>query len=211
MAIISRGGVEDTRFEANAKAKGTKKSDAKAKDSPFEDKPSPGQGQECSRPRPLTKDTGASVLQKKRSEKKFSGDLKKKVLKIFFRAISKKKFFKIIFFKIIFKIILLQTFYNSKNSAVLESRTGQFLRTWSFETKDLTFEAKTKDFKMCPWGRPRGQGRPRELQLWLLAYCITKVFISNTIIVWGQFRMIIASSSQQIDKTLTTSHLGSVK
>ena len=46
-------GVEDARFEA------------KAKNSRFEDRPSPGQGQEYSRPRPSTKDTGASVLQKK--------------------------------------------------------------------------------------------------------------------------------------------------
>ena len=36
----------------------------KAKDSPLEDKPSRGQRQECSRPRPRTKETGASVLQK---------------------------------------------------------------------------------------------------------------------------------------------------
>ena len=41
-----------------------KKSEAKAKDSLFEDRASRSQGQECSRPRPRTKDTGASVLQK---------------------------------------------------------------------------------------------------------------------------------------------------
>ena len=33
-------------------------------------------------------------------------------------------------------------------------------RTWGFEAK-----AKAKDFKMCPRGRPRGQGRPRGLHL----------------------------------------------
>ena len=44
-----------------------------------------------------------------------------------------------------------------KNSAVLEPRTGQFSRTWAFE-------AKAKDFKMCP----RGQGRPRGLHLWCI-------------------------------------------
>ena len=49
----------------------------------------------------------------------------------------------------------------SKNSAVLEPRTGQFSRIWGFEAKDLTFEAKAKDFKICP----RGQGRPRGLHL----------------------------------------------
>ena len=54
----SKGGVEDTRLEA--KAKDTKKSEAK--DSPTEDRPSRGQGQECSRPRPKTKDTSASAL-----------------------------------------------------------------------------------------------------------------------------------------------------
>ena len=59
--IRVRGGVEVTRLEA--KTKDTKKnSEAKAKawDSLSEDRPSRGQGQECSR----TKDTGASVLKK---------------------------------------------------------------------------------------------------------------------------------------------------
>ena len=74
MKDLTRGGVEDTRLEA--KAKGTKKFEAKAKDSLSEDRHSRGQGQECSRPRPKTKDTSASVLQKK------------KVFKNFFQAIS---------------------------------------------------------------------------------------------------------------------------
>ena len=69
-----RGGVEDTRLET--KAKEIKKSEAKAKDSLSEDRTSRGQGQQCLRPRPRTKDTGASVLPKK------------KVFKIFFQAIS---------------------------------------------------------------------------------------------------------------------------
>ena len=59
--VVTRGGVEDARLEA----KDTKKS--KAKDSLFEDRPSRGQGQECSRLRPRTKDTVASVLQKKKN------------------------------------------------------------------------------------------------------------------------------------------------
>ena len=37
-------------------------------------------------------------------------------------------------------------------------------RTGGFEAK-----AMAKDFKMCPRGRPRGQGRPRGLHLWLQA------------------------------------------
>ena len=65
-----------------------KKSEAKAKDSLSEDRHSRGQGQECSRPR--TKDTSASVLQKKfrRSPNKKK---KKKVFTKIFQAISKKK------------------------------------------------------------------------------------------------------------------------
>ena len=72
-SIFARGGVEDTRLEA----KDTKKSEAKAKvkDSLSEDRTSQGQGQECSRPRPRTKDTGASVLQKKSLQKNFLGNL----------------------------------------------------------------------------------------------------------------------------------------
>ena len=52
-----------------------KKSEAKAKDSLSEDRPSRGQGQECSRPKPRTKDTAASVFQKKKGfQKSFSDD-----------------------------------------------------------------------------------------------------------------------------------------
>ena len=52
-----------------------KKSEAKAKDSLSEDRPSRGQGQECSRPRPRTKDTATSVFQKKGLQKSFPGNL----------------------------------------------------------------------------------------------------------------------------------------
>ena len=99
------------------------------------------------------KDTSASALQKKK---------KKKVFTKIFQAISTKKRFPKNFSS------APQNFNNSKNSAVLEPRTGQFSRTWGLEAKakDLTFEAKAKDFKMCPRGRPRGQGRPRGLHLW---------------------------------------------
>ena len=71
--LKNRGGVEGTRLEA--KAKDTKKSEAKAKDSLSEDRSSRSQGQECSRPRPRTKDTGESFLKKKGFQKSFSGDL----------------------------------------------------------------------------------------------------------------------------------------
>ena len=85
-----------------------------------------GQGQECSRPRPRTKDTSASALQKKKKglHKTFSGDLqKKKVFTKIFQAISTNKRFPKNFSS------APQNFNNSKNSAVLEPRTGQFLRT----------------------------------------------------------------------------------
>ena len=86
-----RGGVEDTRLEA--KAKDTKKSEAK--DTPSEDRPSRGQGQECSMPKPRTKDTGASVLQKQKKETGlqnfFSDDIQKKGLQNFFSGSLQQK------------------------------------------------------------------------------------------------------------------------
>ena len=153
---MNRGGVEDTRLEA----KDTKKSEAK--DSLSEDRHSRGQGQECSRPR--TKDT-----KRKRSPKK-----KKKVFTKIFQAISKnekkrssQKFFKRsplknVFQKIFQALHKILTF----QKIVLSSSRGQAnFRGLEAKAKDLTFEAKAKDFKMCPRGRPRGQGRPRGLHL----------------------------------------------
>ena len=94
-------------------------------------------------------------------KRKCSPKKKKKVFTKIFQAISKKKKKKV--FTKIFQAISTkkrflnnfssapQNFNNSKNSAVLEPRTGQFSRTWGLEAKakDLTFEAKAKakDFK----------------------------------------------------------------
>ena len=49
----------------------------------------------------------------------------------------------------------------SRNNAVLEQRTGHFRGLVGLDTKakDLSFEAKAKDFKMYPSGRGRPQGR----------------------------------------------------
>ena len=58
-------------------------------------------------------------------------------------------------------------FNQSKNNAVLETKTGHFRGLVDFEAKakDLSFDANVKDLKMCPRVRPRGQGRPRGLRL----------------------------------------------
>ena len=110
----------------------------------------------------------------------FSKDKKIKDLQQVFQAISKKRSSKFFFRRspieenkkrssqILRKVssVSQQNFNGSKNNAVLETRTEQFSRTSGFKTKDLTFEAK--DFKMCPWGRPRGQGRPQGLHIWVI-------------------------------------------
>ena len=120
------------RLEANAKTKDTKKSEAK--DSPSKNRPARGQGEEYSRPRTgileaKAKDTGASVLQKKKKgfkkffrcspkkkgfEKFFSGDLQK-----FFSGDLQK------FFQAICKILTIQEILLFN----LEPRAGQFSRT----------------------------------------------------------------------------------
>ena len=80
--IVIRGGVEDTRLEAKAKAKDTKKIRGQGQGQPF-------RGQTLSRPRTgmleaKAKDQGhkAQVLSKKKKKKglhkNFSGDLQKK-------------------------------------------------------------------------------------------------------------------------------------
>ena len=80
--VINRGGVEDTRLEAKAKAKDTKKIRGQGQGQPF-------RGQTLSRPRTgmleaKAKDQGhkAQVLSKKKKKKglhkNFSGDLQKK-------------------------------------------------------------------------------------------------------------------------------------
>ena len=62
-------------------------------------------------------------------------------------------------------VVWLFLFNQSKNNAILEPRTGHFSGLVGFEAKDLSFEAKAKDLKMCPRGRPRGQGRPQGLHI----------------------------------------------
>ena len=153
-SIVARGGVEDTRLEA--KAKDTKK--IRGQGRPF-------QGQTLSRPR-----TGMLEAKDQGHKRKCSPKKNKRSSQKFFRRFPKKKKKKGLhknFSSDLHKISFpknfstaSQNFNNSKNSAVLEPRTGQFSRTWGLE-------AKAKNFKICPRGRPRGQGRPRGLHLWL--------------------------------------------
>ena len=100
----ARGGVEDTRLEA--KAKDTKKIRGQGQGQPFrgqtleaKDRNARGQGQ-GPRTQALVLSKNKKSSQKKSLHKNFSSDLQKK-----------------------------KKFYNSKNSAVLEPRTGQFSRT----------------------------------------------------------------------------------
>ena len=94
---------------------------------------------------------------------------KKKVFTKIFQAISKKKkkkrssqkFFKRSPLKNVFQTIF-QALHKilTFQKLVLSSSRGQ-ANFRGLEAKDLTFEAKAKDFKLCP----RGQGRPRGLHL----------------------------------------------
>ena len=114
--VVGRGGVEDTRLEAKAKAKDTKKirGQGQGQGQPF-------RGQTLSRPRTgmleaKAKDQGhkAQVLSKKKKKKVFT--------KIFQAVFTKKRFPKNF-------SSAPQNFIIPKNRAVLEPRTGQFLRT----------------------------------------------------------------------------------
>ena len=62
--------------------------------------------------------------------------------------------------KFMLSFVKLFAFNQSKNNVVLELRTGHFRGLVGFKAKDLSFESKAKDFKMCPGGRPQGQARP---------------------------------------------------
>ena len=173
LLITTRGGVENTTFEAKA-----------------EDTKIPRPRTALLRTDPLEVRTGILEAKakhqrhrcncspkKKKVLKIFMAIAKKKGLQNFFQAISKKKGFqknfkqspreenKKRFLQIFSKIsgVFQQNFNGSKNSPVLEPRTRQFSGTLGFEAKakDLTFEAKAKNFKMCF----RGQGRPPGLDL----------------------------------------------
>ena len=74
---------------------------------------------------------------------------------------KKPKYFRKILGDLKKKGMTMSHFYKSKKSAVLEPRTGHFRRLVDFKAKDLSFEAKAKNFNVCP----RGQARLRGLLL----------------------------------------------
>ena len=147
--ITIRGGVEDTRLEA----KDTKKNPRPSQGQPF-------RGQTLSRPttgmlEAKAKDQGHKrkcTPKKKGLHKNFSGDLqktKKRSSQKFFKRSPQKNVFQKIF-QALHKILTIL-------KIVLSSSRGQ--------ANFRGLEAKAKDFKMCPQGRPRGQGRPQGLHL----------------------------------------------
>ena len=78
----------ESRTQGSRKRPKTQKN-SEAKGSLSEDKTSRGQGQECSRPRPRTKDTSASALQKKIFTKIFQAIFMKKCFPKNFLALHK--------------------------------------------------------------------------------------------------------------------------
>ena len=98
--------------------------------------------------------TQAQVLSKKKrsSQKFFRRSPKKRSSQKFFTRSPQKNVFQKIF-QPLHEILTIQ-------KIVLSSSRGQ-ANFRGLEAKDLTFEAKAKDFKMCP----RGQGRPQGLHL----------------------------------------------
>ena len=139
----------------------------------------PFRGQTLSRPRTgmleaKAKDTSTSALRKKK---------KKTFSKEFFRRSPKKKRSSQKFFKRFPQINVFQKIFQALHKIltiqklVLSSSRGQ-ANFRGLEAKDLTFEAKAKDFKMCP----RGQGRPRGLHL-----CSSSPIICFSIIVRTAF------------------------
>ena len=125
-----RDGVEDTRLEIKAKSKATKNFEAKGR-------PSRGQGQG-----PRTKDTNASVLQKKVFKNSFQAISKKRSSKNFFRRKrSSKNFFS-------------GDFYSSKTKKGLRK----------FSARYLALSNKISTVQKIVLSSSRGQGNFRGLE-----------------------------------------------
>ena len=109
-----------------------------------------GHKRECS-PKKKKKRSSQKLFRRSPKKKKKKKKEKKKVFTKLFRRSPKEK--KKVFTKIFQAISAKKRFpknfssasQNFNNSKVLETRTGQFSRTWGLE-------AKAKGFKICPWG-----------------------------------------------------------
>ena len=130
--------VESRTQGSRPRPRTQKKSEAKAKDSFSEDRPSRGQGQECSRPR--TKDTSASVSKKKVFTKIFQAISKKKKSsrKIFRRSPEKNAFQK--FFQALHKILSIQkkVLSSSWGQANFRGLEASRPRTWPLRPRPKT-------------------------------------------------------------------------
>ena len=107
-----------------------------------------GQGQTLSRPRPRTKDTDASVLQKK------------KVFKILFQTISKKKVFKNFFqaknvFKNFFSGNLYLTKPKKRSLQIFRKVSGVFQRKFNGSKIVMSSSRGQGDFRRLEASKPR--------------------------------------------------------
>ena len=137
-----------------------KKSEAKAKDSASEDRPSRGQGQKCSRTMPKTKDTDASALQKKGLQNFFSGILQKKGFKIIFSGNLQNKRSSKQFFRRSTKFSQFKKYCcpRAENRAIFED-----LR---LQSQGLDLQGQGQGLQDVYPRTSSSQGRPRVLHLW---------------------------------------------
>ena len=136
--------VESRTQGSRPRRRTQKKSEVKANDSPSEDRPSRGQGQECSTPKPRTKDTGASVLQKKNFKKIFRRSLKeenKKGLRVFRKVHG----------------VLLHSFKNEQIRTIVGTDANAHHTTWGSSYinprgEDLLAYCVSADLNLCNVG-----------------------------------------------------------
>ena len=153
---LSKSEVESRTQSSRFRPRTQKKSDAKAKGSPSEDRSSQGQGQECWRLKPRTKNTTRNDLQTKRSSLSNFVNFPE-ISSVFQEKMSSKIFSEALWHSSRQKEI-------GHDLSPLEPRTGDFLGLAGFEApaKNLTFEAKAMDFNLCLPGQTRLPG----LHLW---------------------------------------------
>ena len=98
---------------------------------------------------------------------------KKKVFRKMFWAISKKRSSEK-FFRRSPETTIFQKIFQSLHKLLTTSKIMLSSSRSQSNFRGLGFEAKAKDFKMCPRGRPPGQGHPQGLHL----CCLHKLLIN---------------------------------